>query len=201
MTATVIFMNFNVTLGSSLPSGASEVLNARFGVTSNLQTPLPVCLYLVGYVLGPIVFAPLSEFWGRRPVLLSSFALYTAFLLGGALVPSWPAFLFFRFLMGCGAAAPQTVSSGLFADIYSDPSSRGRAVTMLGLTSNVGPLIGPIISGYTSTLGWEWQNWIALILVGINWLMLILLPGKRLWQAPSGLFQVPCLPMAALILH
>lgn len=127
-------------------------------------------------VFGPIIFAPLSESWGRRPVFLVSFAIYTAFTLGCALAPNWPVFLFFRFMLGCGAAAPQTVSGGLFCDIYPDLRPRGMAMTMLGLTSNVGPLVGPIISGFTSTRAWQWQFWCALILAAINWPMLLIMP-------------------------
>ncbi|KAF2797573.1 putative MFS transporter [Melanomma pulvis-pyrius CBS 109.77] len=118
----------------------------------------------------------MSESWGRRPVFLTSFAIYTAFTLGCALAPNWPSFLFFRFMLGCGAAAPQTVSGGLFCDIYPDLGPRGMAMTMLGLTSNVGPLVGPIISGFTSTSVWQWQFWCALILAGVNWPMLLLMP-------------------------
>ncbi|KAI8963268.1 major facilitator superfamily protein [Daldinia sp. FL1419] len=176
ISTTVILMNFNVTLGSSLPSGAGDTLNAHFGVSSELQKPLPVAVFLVGYIFGPIIFAPLSESWGRRPVFLVSFGIYTAFTLGCALAPNWPVFLFFRFMLGCGAAAPQTVSGGLFCDIYPDLGPRGLAMTMLGLTSNIGPLVGPIISGFTSTKVWQWQFWSALILAGANWPMLLFIP-------------------------
>ncbi|KAI0014724.1 major facilitator superfamily protein [Xylariomycetidae sp. FL0641] len=176
ISATVILLNFNVTLGSSLPSGAGDVLDKHFGVTSELQKPLPVAVFLVGYIFGPIIFAPLSESWGRRPVFLTSFAIYTAFTLGCAFAPNWPSFLFFRFMLGCGAAAPQTVSGGLFCDIYPDLKPRGLAVTMLGLTSNVGPLVGPIISGFTSARSWRWQFWAAAILAGANWPMLLFMP-------------------------
>lgn len=129
-------------------------------------------------VFGPLVFAPLSEYWGRRPVMLSSFAVYTAFTLGCGLASSWGLFLFFRFMLGCAAAAPQTVSGGLFSDIYPELGPRGMAVTMLGLTSNVGPLVGPIISGFTSTEDQNWQRqfWCGLILAGANWPMLLFLP-------------------------
>jgi MFS family permease len=127
-------------------------------------------------VFGPIIFAPLSESLGRRIVFLASFTIYTAFTLGCAFAPSWPAFLFFRFMLGCAAAAPQTVSGGLFCDLYPDLRPRGLAVTLLGLTSNVGPLVGPIISGFTSTAHWQWQFWCALILAGVNWPMLLVMP-------------------------
>ncbi|KAI1192533.1 major facilitator superfamily protein [Nemania serpens] len=176
ISATVILMNFNVTLGSSLPSGSASALDAHFNVTSKLQKQLPVSIFLVGYVFGPLIVAPLSESWGRRPVFLVSFSVYTGFTLGCALAPNWPTFIFFRLMLGCAAAAPQTVSGGLFCDIYPDLRPRGMAVTLLGLTSNVGPLVGPIISGFSSTVGWQWQFWYALILAGVNWPMLLLMP-------------------------
>jgi MFS family permease len=176
--STIIYMNFNTTLGSSLPSGAGNALNDAFGVTSEKQKPLPVVVFLIGYIIGP-VFAPLSESYGRRPIFLVSFAVYTAFTLGCALAPNWPAFLFFRFLQGCGAAAPQTVSNRLFSDIYPDLKQRGRAVTVLGLTSNIGPLIGPIISGFSSSKNWKWQFWIALAMTAVNWLMLLFMQGDN----------------------
>ncbi|GAB1316878.1 MFS general substrate transporter [Madurella fahalii] len=155
ISATVILLNFNVTLASSLPSGAEPTLSAHFGVTSELEKPLPVAVFLVGYIFGPIIVAPVSESWGRRPVFLASFAIHTAFTLACALAPSWPTFLFFRFMLGCGAAAPQTVSGGLFCDIYPDLGPHGMAVTLLGLTSNF---------------------WCALILAGLNWPMLLFMP-------------------------
>lgn len=174
-------MNFNTTMGSSLPSGAGDALNRAFHVTSEYQKPFPVAVFLIGYIFGP-VFAPLSESYGRRPVFLAAFGVYTAFTLGCALAPNWPAFLLFRFLQGCGAAAPQTVSNGLFSDIYPDLRPRGRAVTVLGLTSNVGPLVGPIISGFTSTIWWPWQFWIALILAAAIWPLLLFMPGISIFK-------------------
>lgn len=110
MAFTIILLNFNTQLGSSLPTGATETLNAHFGVTSKSQIPLPVAVFMVGYIFGPIIFGPMSETFGRRPTFLLSFAIYTVFIVACALAPSWPVFLFFRFMMGCGASAPQTVS-------------------------------------------------------------------------------------------
>lgn len=135
-------------------------------------------MFLIGYIFGPIIFGPLSESYGRRASLLSSFAVYTAFTLACALAPNWPALLTFRFIVGVGASAPPTVLGGLFADVYPDLLNRGRAVMLLALTTNLGPLTGPIISGYVSTKDWRWMFWVALILAGAMWPLILLLPGK-----------------------
>ena len=90
---------FNTTLGSSLPSGATEILADHFSISSQRQIVLPVAVFLIGYIFGPIIFCPLSE---RRICLLSSFGLYTGFTLGCALAPNWSALITFRFIVGIG---------------------------------------------------------------------------------------------------
>jgi MFS family permease len=174
---TGLLLNYTTTLGSSLPSGAISSLNEAFRVSSNQQSTLPVAVFLVGYIFGPIVFGPMSESYGRKICFISSFGLYTIFTMACALTTSWPLFLLFRFLVGSGASAPQAVLGGMYSDIYPDLVHRGRAVMILGLTSNIGPLLGPVIAGYVSTYKWQWIFWINLIMCGLIWPLLLLLPG------------------------
>ena len=175
---TGLLLNFNTTLSSSLPSGAIDSLNTAFHVNANRQGTLPVAVFLIGYIFGPLVFGPLSESYGRRVCFLSSFGLYTIFTMACALARTWPALLVFRFLVGVGASAPQAVLGGLFSDLYPDLRPRGTAVMILGFTSNVGPLIGPIIAGFSSTNEWRRMFWISLIMAGANWPLILVLPGR-----------------------
>lgn len=117
----------NSTLGSSLPSGAIAFMIPYFKVTHEEQFELPISLYLVGYVLGPLFFAPLSETYGRKLILVSSFVLFTLFTLGCAVAPTWPILLVFRLVVGVTASSPVAIMGGLFADVYDDPTTRGRA--------------------------------------------------------------------------
>lgn len=116
----------NSTIGSSLPSGAISFIAKDFDVTSSQELVLPISLYLVGYVVGPILCGPLSETYGRKVVLVTTFILYNASTLGCALSPNWVSLLVFRLLAGIGASAPISIVNGLFADIYKDPTIRGR---------------------------------------------------------------------------
>lgn len=126
----------NSTLGSSLPSGATQYLAEYFHVTSQAQLVLPISLFLVGYVFGPVVFAPLSETYGRRIILVTTFVFYTIFTLACALAPNWPFFLVFRLLCGITASSAIAIVGGLFADIYSDPITRGRAMAFFMAVSD-----------------------------------------------------------------
>lgn len=87
-------------------------------------------MYLVGYVLGPLFFGPLSETYGRKYIMTVTFCLYTLFTLACAVAPNWPALLVFRLIVGMSAACPVTVVGGLYADVFADPVTRGRAMAL-----------------------------------------------------------------------
>lgn len=180
---------FNTTMSSSLPSAASRPLAAAFGVTSEREMYLPVAVYLIGYIFGPIIFGPMSESLGRRISLLSAFFLYTVFTLACALAPNWPALLVFRFFVAIGASAPPTVLGGVFADLYPSLRSRGVAMLILAVATNVGPLTGPVVSGFSSQEDWRWMFWIALAMAGGLWPAMVFLSGEqRAFRAVKALY-------------
>lgn len=121
----------NSTLGSALPSNAVNYITRYFHVTDEQQLVLPISLYLVGYVLGPLVFGPLSETYGRRVTMLSSFVVFTLFTMACALAPNWPALLIFRFICGVNASSPIAVYPDIYADVFGGPVTKGRAMAAL----------------------------------------------------------------------
>lgn len=134
--ATVIVLNIvsviNSTMSSSIPSNAVPYIAAEFGVPSpSSQLVLPISMFLVGYVVGPLIWAPVSEALGRRGPTLLSFACFTAATLACALAPSWPALLVFRLVAGAFASAPIAIVAGMFADVFREPHARGRAFSII----------------------------------------------------------------------
>lgn len=120
----------NSTLGSSLPSGAIDYISKDFCISNEQQLVLPISLFLVGYVLGPVFFGPLSETYGRRVIMRSTFVIFTVFTMACALAPNWPSFLIFRFICGINASSAIAVVGGLYADVFDDPVIRGRAMAI-----------------------------------------------------------------------
>ncbi|KAI0503141.1 major facilitator superfamily transporter [Xylaria bambusicola] len=154
----------NSTMGSSLPSMAIPYMTQEWGITSDTQKVLPISTFLIGYVFGPLLWGPLSEHFGRRYLTIITLSLFTIWTLGCALAPNWPAFLVFRFLCGAFGSAPIAIVTGQLADIYKDFVTRGNALAFFMATTIWGPLIAPIIAGFCSTtIGWRWSFWIALI--------------------------------------
>jgi len=99
-------------VGSTLPSGDSAALAVHFDVTVQEQLVLPNSMYLVGYVLGPLLFAPLSESYGRQIIILSTFAGLILSSLALCLSPNWSAFIIIRLIQGVFASSPISVTGG-----------------------------------------------------------------------------------------
>ena len=150
----------NSTLGSSLPSNAITYIAKTFNVTNELQLVLPISTYLIGFIIGPTLCGPISEFHGRRPVMIYSFIGFTSFTLGCALAPNWPTFLVFRMICGLMGAAPIATVGGLYADVYGNPRERGVAMAWFMAATTFGPCIAPAISGFISeNTTWRWVWW------------------------------------------
>ncbi|KAI5465823.1 major facilitator superfamily transporter [Mariannaea sp. PMI_226] len=167
---------FNGNLGSSMPSGALDAIAEHFNVTSHTQLVLLNSLYMVGYVIGPLVFAPLCEYIGRRPVLIGTFLGYVVFMLACSGAPTYTVLLIFRLLCGVNAAAPTSILGGLYSDIIDDPSVRGNALAFYMTVTTVGPYIGPMISGFSSSMGWRWPFWIAVMIAAPGLPIVLTLP-------------------------
>lgn len=159
---------FNSTLNSSLPSGAASYIGDYFNVSSKFQLALLVSMFLIGYVLGPTVFSPLSELYGRRIILTVTFTIFMLSTLACALSNSWPLLLSFRLIAGICASAPITVVSGVYSDIFPDPETRGRALTLNLIGTTFGPVLGPTISGFIAPISWRWTFWISLAFAGFT---------------------------------
>lgn len=79
--------------------------------------------------VGPLLWGPLSERYGRRLIFLGVWLPYCAFVLGCALAPNIGSMLVFRFLSGCFASSPLTNSGGVIADLW-DADRRGDALAI-----------------------------------------------------------------------
>lgn len=120
----------NSTMGSSLPSNAIPIISKHFGITSSYAEILPISIYLVGYIVGPLGFGPLSESFGRQIIMISTFVFFTIFTMACAVAPTWGSLLVFRFFTGVCASSPIAVIGGIYADLYDNPVTRGRAMAV-----------------------------------------------------------------------
>ena len=109
------------TFASSAPTGVLPQLIEKFGFSVEVAK-LTISLFVVGYCVGPLLWGPLSEQFGRKPVFIGSFFAYTAFQLGCALSQNTASILVFRFLGGTFAAAPLANSGYVYNEAGESPS-------------------------------------------------------------------------------
>ncbi|TWU78894.1 hypothetical protein ED733_007794 [Metarhizium rileyi] len=167
----------NSTMGSALPCMAIPQIMDEFGNVTHEQKVLPISIFLLGYVFGPIIWAPLSEQFGRKHLTTATFLAFSLFTMACAMSPTWSSLLWFRLCSGVFASAPIAVSAGILADIYGDARSRGKAYSAYLVTTVFGPIFGPIVSGFASpTIGWRWAFWIALVYAALTFILLLFTP-------------------------
>ncbi|PHH88541.1 hypothetical protein CDD83_7408 [Cordyceps sp. RAO-2017] len=175
VTFSAVLLVMNATYASSSPSGCLPSMARHFGVSIEAAS-LTITLFLLGYCAGPLMFAPLSELYGRRNVFLISFSGYIIFNFLCAWPPNFGALLVGRFLTGTLVSAPLSNAPGVLADLW-DPVERGTAMAFFSAMVWVGPALGPVVAGFLELrMGWRWSFYVLLWLGGLTWLFLITIP-------------------------
>ncbi|KAJ9633995.1 uncharacterized protein PV06_08556 [Exophiala oligosperma] len=170
-TVVAIMLVVNATFASSSPSGCLRGIAAHFHVSVE-ASGLVITLFLLGYCAGPLIFAPLSEFYGRRWVFLTTFTAYNAFNFLCAFAPNFGSLLVGRLLTGTFASAPLTNAPGVLADIWG-PIERGNAMAVFSMMTFVGPALGPVVSGFLE-LKEDWR-WNFYVLLWLGWFTEVLM--------------------------
>src|SRR5262249_375930 len=116
---------------------------------------LTVSLYLMGLAVAQLVFGPLSDRFGRRPVVLAGLALAGAATTAAIFLSGIAHLSTAHIFQSLGASTGQTISRAIIRDLY----DRDRAASMIGLITSVVvvmPMAAPLIGGILDTLfGWE----------------------------------------------
>ncbi|EPT05860.1 hypothetical protein FOMPIDRAFT_1110128 [Fomitopsis schrenkii] len=147
---------------------------------------LGVSLFVLGFMVGPLLWAPLSEV-GRRIVFIGSYAAFTLLHLGGALCKNVATLLATRTLAGMFGVSPFTNSGAALADMW-HPRDRGVASSLYASAPFLGPVVGPIIGGWvtTSRLGWRFNFWIMFITAAAQYAPVLLRWRARKLRRASG---------------
>jgi DHA1 family bicyclomycin/chloramphenicol resistance-like MFS transporter len=132
-------------------------LLVRLFEDSPSRVQLVLSLYLAGIAAGQLVYGPLSDRFGRRPVLIAGLAMFLfGTLLCGA-APDLDLLIFGRVLEGLGACAGVVISRAIIRDVYDrDAAARGLALVMMAMT--LAPAVSPALGAYLS----EWIDWRAM---------------------------------------
>lgn len=130
---------------------------------------LPLTLYVLGLGFGPMISAPISETFGRRPVYLSLFPPSLLFTLGAGFSSSFAALCVCRFFAGLLGSGCLAVGAGTNSDMWKPKASAASASIFL-LAPFLGPAFGPPVGGFVSmSHGWRWTQWVILFSGAFSW--------------------------------
>lgn len=119
-----------------------------------------------------MLFAPLSEIFGRRPVYASTLALAVIFVIPCAVSKNIGTLIVCRLIDGIAFSAPMTLVGGTLADLWKN-EERGVPMAAFSAAPFIGPAIGPLVGGFLAdNCGWRWLYWIQLILSFVAWFMI-----------------------------
>ncbi|KAH4004880.1 hypothetical protein HBI56_037680 [Parastagonospora nodorum] len=157
--------------------GVPQVLR-EFHETSNVIAAFVVSVYLLGFAIGPLFIAPLSELYGRIYLYHVCNLLFVIFNVACALSKSMGMLIAFRLLAGCAGSAPLTIGGGTIADMF-PPEQRAGAMAIWSLGPLLGPVIGPVCGGFlVENMSWRWVFWILAIFGGVFGLILLLVGSE-----------------------
>lgn len=109
-----------------------------FKESSQILGSFMVTIYVLGYAVGPLFLGPLSEIYGRYPVVVLSSWFLNAWLLGSALAPTMSGLIVMRLLAGIGGSAVMTISPAIVADLY-PVEQRAFTSSLIVLAQSIGP--------------------------------------------------------------
>jgi MFS family permease len=112
--------------------------SADLHTTSKILGTLMVTIYILGFAVGPLFLGPLSELYGRYPVVILSTWFLNVWILGSALAPTMGGLIAMRLLAGIGGSAVMTIAPAICADIY-PIERRAFGTSVITLAQCLGP--------------------------------------------------------------
>lgn len=139
---------------------------ARVFASDVASVQLTLSVFLAGFACGQIVYGPLSDRYGRRPVLLGGLLLFCVGSLGCVFAESIDRLILARFVQALGACAGPVIGRAVVRDLWG-ASESARVIAYMGGAMAIGPLLGPTLGGFLTVLfGWQ-SNFVLLLLVAV----------------------------------
>lgn len=162
-------------LSTDLYLPSLPVLAREFG-RDEAAVQLTLSVFLAGFGLAQLAYGPLSDRYGRRPVMLAALAIYLVASLACMLAPNIEALVAARLAQALGACAGPVIGRAIVRDLYG-PHEAARVMAYISGAMAVAPMLGPLLGGFlTVWFGWR-ANFAALSLfsalqiVAVAWLL------------------------------
>ena len=151
------------------------------------EVQLTLSVFLVGLAGGQLVYGPLSDRLGRRPILLAGVAIYVVASVACVAAPGIGSLIAARFVQAAGACAGPVVCRAIVRDVHGREGA-ARILSYMGAAMALAPALGPVLGGLVeASLGWR-ANFAVLAVYGVAGLALtyMVLPETVPDAGPAG---------------
>ncbi len=136
--------------------------------------------YTAGFAIGQLFHGPISDSYGRRPVLIVGIVFFLVGAVFCALADDIETLTYVRAAQGFFGSAGAVVVQALVRDMF-DKEEFSRSMSFITLVTTLAPLLAPMIGGYLSLwLGWRSLFWLLAVLAGLVILMVVFLLPETL---------------------
>lgn len=170
LTTTALFFFFSRPLASAVYTPALDQVIGDFKIEDNpTLADLTVSAYVLGFSAGPLLLAPLSETFGKKPVYQICNVVLLACNLACMVAPSAEWLIVFRFLAGCAGASPITQGTGTATDVMTK-EKRARAMSVMAFGSVCSPAVGSALGGAIAQ-AWGWRGCFGFLALMVRYLL------------------------------
>lgn len=170
---------FIAPMASTMVAPALPTLADEFGINSEIEEFMLMSIFLLAFAVGPFLWGPLSEIYGRVHVMVGANLIFLLFNTVCGFAKTKEQMMAFRFLSGIGGSAPQAVGirtlilhcreltrtqigGGVISDCFR-ANERGLATAIYSLMPFLSPATAPIMGGYmTQYVTWRWVRYSCL---------------------------------------
>ncbi len=146
---------------------ALPAIDDYFGIADANDRQLIITAYMLGFAVGMPFFGPLSDRFGRKPVLAFGLLIYVVATAGTMLAEDYSTLLFMRFVQGIGCASPRIVSIAVVRDRFAG-REMAQVMSFVMMIFVLLPVMAPAIGSGILLFG-EWQTvFLALLLTGVG---------------------------------
>jgi MFS transporter, DHA1 family, multidrug resistance protein len=168
---------------------ALPILATTFGRDISIAQ-MTVSLYMVGIALSQLIMGPLSDKFGRRPVLLAGLGLMVVAGIGSVFAQNLPELIAARFFQALGGASGMVISRAIIRDLY--PRERvGAMISLVVAALMIAQMVSPLTGGLLE-IAFGWRAILFLITaasLAITVLIALALPETRRDRAESSSFR------------
>lgn len=137
------------------------------------QVQLTISLYLFGFAIGQIIYGPIADRFGRKPIIIAAFAIFCAATAGCLVAPTIETLIAGRVVQALGASGSIVVARAVVRDLYEGVRA-GQQLSLMGVMMGLMPIVAPIIGGALLTLfhwraGFVFQFGVAALAAYLVW--------------------------------